>query len=376
MGRRRVVAWPVPLAAIVLSLACADTATQPTTTPTFGAAGGQGCPKRPTVIVTDEAALRHAATNAGAGDIIALDGMIAVGAGNVRLVTDGVTLTCATDGSGIVFRNNRRIEVFANHVVVDHLVVDGGGSALPILVTGSDGPDCCVNVGLTDNLVRGFQLTGVFVLRAIAGLDISGNRFEGSPTALGAIHVQGTASDGTIAWNSVDMPEGAFAGISVLDARRMAVEHNRVFGAPFAGLRVGTDDSEWRSNTVDGATGFGVLFEFPLRTGNLIRNNRLTNAGTAGMFVRNACGNIFLGNNLGGNAGDVGAIFDASSGANRLAGNGGLVSDGGAADCTGDGKADGNVITGHGPVAGGLHLGPIRHAGVVITVNGEAVVVR
>src|SRR5881396_403979 len=79
-----------------------------------------------------------------------------------------------------------------------------------------------------------------------------------------------------------------------------------------------------------------------------------------------------LGTNLQGNAGDVGAVFPDSSGANTLAGNGTIVVDDGAFDCDGDGLNDPNVITGAGAVRHGLHVGETV-SGAVRTVRGITV---
>ncbi len=85
----------------------------------------------------------------------------------------------------------------------------------------------------------------------------------------------------------------------------------------------------------------------------------MTGAGQAGGFAPEACGNTFFGNNLNGNAGDVGLIFPAQSGANVLSGNQNVVIDDGAWDCDGDGVNDPNIITGKGKVLHGASLAPL-----------------
>jgi hypothetical protein len=111
-------------------------------------------------------------------------------------------------------------------------------------------------------------------------------------------------------------------------------------------------DSEIRGNRVDSPAHFGLAVNLPnspsiaTATGNQVRNNRLSGAGSAGIFVAAACDNLFVGNVLGRNAGNVGALFDVSTGANVLLGNGTIVMDNGDHDCTGDGVADPNQITG------------------------------
>jgi hypothetical protein len=72
----------------------------------------------------------------------------------------------------------------------------------------------------------------------------------------------------------------------------------------------------------------------------------MTSAGVAGILALNACSNVFVGNNLGGNADDTGIIFSSTTGANTYVGNGSVVIDNGNFDCDGDGVPDPNVITG------------------------------
>jgi len=85
-------------------------------------------------------------------------------------------------------------------------------------------------------------------------------------------------------------------------------------------------------------------------TGNLFTGNVVTGAGVAGMFLRSACRNTFLGNDLQRNAGGIGAIFDLETGANQLDGNHNIVIDNGSFDCDGDGQPDRNLISGPGLV--------------------------
>ena len=61
------------------------------------------CPHSATVIVRDEQSLRAALAAARPGDVIALDGLIAVSS-DVFVTTERVTLTCATRGSGLTVR--------------------------------------------------------------------------------------------------------------------------------------------------------------------------------------------------------------------------------------------------------------------------------
>lgn len=367
------------LAALPALVGCGETATAPAPAAPVRLAGtaGRACPAPAGTVVSTEAELLAAVAGAVPGDVIAIDGRIVVERASVRLETDGVRLTCATQGSGIVFRNERRLDTFGNGIMVDHLWFDAtDGGPLPIILFGSDALPCCANVRFSDNVVVGFRLTGIFALRSMTGLAITANTFEASPTTLSAIQIQGGPSDGTVARNTVVVPSGAFAGISVVAADDMTVEGNVVIGAAFAAMRLGTLRSVWQANRVEGATGFGILFESPDRRDNVIRNNHIAGAGTAGILVREACHNLFLGNTLHGNGDDLGTVFERSTGSNLFVGAGKLVADDGAADCDGDGTPDPNVVTGQGPIRRGLRLPAFSTPLLSVLVDGKPVVLR
>ncbi len=119
-------------------------------------------------------------------------------------------------------------------------------------------------------------------------------------------------------------------------------------------------NSRVSGNTIQGAALFGIQTSpqavLPVLN-NLFSNNRVSGAGIAGVFVRLACGNTFVGNNLQGNPGNLGLVFDVTSGANSYAGDRIVVVDNGAFDCNGDGVNDPNIISGPGMVRHGLGSG-------------------
>ena len=120
--------------------------------------------------------------------------------------------------------------------------------------------------------------------------------------------------------------------------------------------------SEIKSNHLEGATRFGLRFGGQrgfVATDNVVRNNTITGAGEAGVSVDLACANTFVGNNLNGNANDIGLIFTESTGGNAMVGNQNVVVDNGDFDCDGDGEPDPNIITGGGAVLNGVNLGEI-----------------
>src|SRR2546425_5277098 len=94
----------VPALLLGVLIGCRDQGLSPAVGragPSFATASAQACPANPTVIVTDEAGLRAALAAAHPGDVIAVSGTIELTTG-YTITTDGVTLTCATPGSGLV----------------------------------------------------------------------------------------------------------------------------------------------------------------------------------------------------------------------------------------------------------------------------------
>src|SRR2546430_8235675 len=87
-----------------------------------------------------------------------------------------------------------------------------------------------------------------------------------------------------------------------------------------------------------------------------IRDLTVTGVQTCALPIQ-SCNNVFVGNNLQGNIGGLGAVFDTTSGANTLVGNGTNVINLGAQDCDGDGVADPNVISGASLKLRGVPLG-------------------
>src|SRR2546429_5674279 len=133
----------VPLLAVLG--ACQDRSVVPTAgRPAFAAAAPAACPTTATVTVSDEAALRSAIATAAPGAVIAIQGMIGLTQDDT-IRTAGVTVTCATPGSGLVGvaggGAQDMLTVDARKVTIDHLVLDASQAA--------DGPYLSENDGVT-----------------------------------------------------------------------------------------------------------------------------------------------------------------------------------------------------------------------------------
>lgn len=348
--------------------------------PAFSVADAAACPTPADFVVSDEAGL-HAAVGGWSlpGQVIGVSGIIAVSR-DLYVFKRGITLTCATAGAGLTAQPGVTVilHVFGDSVTVDRLVLDA-----------SDAPGA-----------------GVFWAEAATGVRFTNNRvtcgsvdcgfFQGTPAAVVAdnqfvshgsvsgVHLQLNQHTGTLIDNSrverntivATAPSTGpnFGGIRARDGSGVTIAHNVVLGPWRNSMSlVNLAGSLVEHNRLEGAELYGILTRSSTSPppgpvsifNNLFRANRVGGAGSAGIFLQWACYNTFIGNNLQGNAGDVGLIFAATTGANTLLGNQNVVVDNGNVDCTGDGLADPNIITGRRAVRHGVAVGEIVSDAVV-----------
>ena len=205
------------------------------------------------------------------------------------------------------------------------------------------------------------------------GLVVAANQFQASVAASG-VHLQDGTDGDSVVGNSVIATAPsvvpALGGIRLRDGASAVVADNVVSG-PWANSIALTNltGGDVEQNSLRGAARFGIgvstgVSLIPISmTGNIFRANRVSGAAVAGVSVQYACRNSFVGNDLQGNAGNVGLVFKDSTGANTFAGDAGLVVDNGAFDCDGDGLNDRNVISGPGMTRYGLRLGGAASVG-------------
>lgn len=349
--------------------ACADTSESPldlASTEALMVRGGDACAAA-TAVASTEAELNAALAAATPGDVIGIEGKIGLNEW-VWVETAGVTLTCASPDAGLYLNPGSPswtvLGVTAPDVTVRGIEIDGTGHTWA-LYAGSGGSsdatgfrlegsrivcgwNCAFLVGATDAVVTGNAFVGIAPgtgLHVQGGMGyrtdrthVSRNTFTatgqvGFPTPFGAIRVR-DGEELVIVDNVVS--GGWRNGIAVATLSGVAVERNTVEGVVDHGIHLG-------ANAPFGANTFSGLF----------RANRVTASGKAGVLVRAACANAFIGNRLSGNGGGVAAFLDTNSGANGFAGNNDGVVDQGSFDCDGDGVTDPNRITGTKSVRGG-----------------------
>lgn len=360
-------------AALAVVLSCADPASLAVdplaagaSGPAFSAGGTAACPTSADVVVSDEAGLLAALAAAVPGDVIGIDGQIEVTA-TVEIATPDLTLTCATPGSGIVTNLPllRMVNSVADRLVFDHLLLDGSTSVIPFQTSGGDG------IRFTNNAVECGSSICAFFPNSPAAVVVD-NYFDADPVPFSsAVQFQGSYDGARFERNTMvagtpgdaSAPPFFFKGLAFFGASEdVTVAYNAITG-PFhtAVVLNGGRDSRFESNQVDGPLFYGFWMETAAT--NAVRSNMISGAGTAGLAVGiqfgRSCDNVFVGNNLNGNAEDVGAIFGELSGANVLVGNANVVIDNGDFDCDGDGMADANLIDGSGAVLNGVNLGEV-----------------
>ncbi len=399
----RITRWFPPLVFMVFA-GCHDQSTAPRVNqqiaqPSFSTSASFSCPTTPTFTVSDEPSLRATLAAASPGAVIALRGTIGLAA-DLVIRTPNVTLTCAAPGAGLfalstTVHNLVLVDVGGSGLAVEGLALDASGTAQsPLLgVVGFayiaedlSGPGLPVpNLRFAHNTVTCGAGCAFFV--GTPGAVISGNTFTAAAAFTG-VHVQpGMGIPGVDFVDNVRVqgntmvataPTGfiRFGAIRVFGGRGVVVTGNVVTGPWSNSLSVTfLKGSQVTGNHFAGAAAYGILLGRPngppliALQDNVFNYNRATGAGKAGVFANQACNNVFVGNDLQGNVGNIGAIFAATTGANTLVGNGTIVIDNGAFDCDGDGVNDPNIITGAGAVLNGVNLGEVM-SDAVSTANG------
>jgi hypothetical protein len=335
------------------------------------------CPANATFVVSDEASLTAALSAAQPGDVIALSALLPVTA-DVVITVPNLVLTCATPGAGLFGASSaidEMVWVRASGVVVDRLVLDASGiPGDPYFGDGAFG------VHLTNNTVTCSSGSCAFFI-GTQGAIVADNQFRSAGSFTG-VHMQAGIDSSRVERNIVVATAPStffpFGGIRVRDGSNVVVANNVVRG-PWQTSIAPTNlrGSRFESNRLTGALVNGIRFTISLplaMADNAFQSNLVSGAGSAGIFAQLACRNTFVGNNLQGNAGNIGAFFDATTGANTLLGNNTVVIDnGGGFDCDGDGAGDRNMIAGPGLVGRRGRPGPPDTLSAVVTRHGITV---
>lgn len=386
---RRAFALAVFLTALV---ACADVPTGPRSDHTPGtslrsaASPASACASSSATVVGDEATLRAALAAAQPGDVVAITGTISISSALEVEVPEGVTLTCAETGAGIVGNESQYALLYVNapNVTIAGLVIRGAETSWPLFV---------FNGGARSD-VSGFRLEGSTVecgwfgclfLVNTPGSVIVDNTIEATHETGTGIHMQGAPgsagfrTDGARIERNVvtaHVRSGAppFGAIRPRDGSGIVVRDNVVRGPWSNGIATTeVENSTFDRNKIEGVTRFGIFFALiahrPITVrGSLFRANDISSAGGAAVFAQRACNNVFVGNRLTPKDGHPTIAFAATTGANAVLGPVAGIQDNGNQDCDGDGITDPNTMSGktrRGGYAGEIIADVMRNTGRV-----------
>lgn len=383
MRTRRINGACLPL--LLLIAACGGDATAPELQleAQFANAGPNGCAADADWVVTDADELFTAMEAAQEGDVIAVDGVISTTFGAYTFI-NGITLTCATPGSGIVAAPDWDtniaflLRIFSHEVSVTNLFLDAAATPRgPLYAHYNGGPRYARYLTFTGNTVVCGPGECLFLV-GVLGSYIADNAFESAGGTSG-IHVQGGGerlpgdpspyqTDATqvirnVVTATAPSPMSGFGGIRVRDGGNLVVSRNVVTG-PWANSLSPSEvrESTFEGNTLEGAQAHGIRVSYnPFTTvstsSSTFRYNRVSGSGGSGAFVAQACANVLMGNVFRDVAEDVAVWFHASTGWNLFLGNHNAVVDDGDFDCDENGTSDPNVVTGPGLRLSGLTPG-------------------
>jgi hypothetical protein len=348
------------------------------------------CVANPTVVVSDEASLDNATETAQPGAIIAIQGTIALHLG-LFTETPDVTFTCATPGSGLSLAVDADDDVliypFGDRDVIQGLALDASGGLYALYTENTDGQRAQFN-NITCGDTCGFwvgttnaTISDNVVIQPHAGT--SGLHFQGMYDATGALirGIDGTRIERNTITATTPTALPPFGAIRPRDGTGITVADNVISGPWSNGISlVSISASSLTKNVVTGPARFGFVVniagakDLTRASGNALTANRVTDAGTAGFSLDDACFNVFHGNPSLGST-PVAFILGETTGGNTVAGTAGASIDHGAADCDGDGQIDPNTVSGqvsHNLIATGAALNANIRAGARVARSSSA----
>lgn len=268
-----------------------------------GSRGRDGCPIAADFVVGDEVELTAALAAAAPGDVIGLDGFFEV-TEYVLISTDGITLTCASPGSGLYggpfprpefgFDNWYLLDVFdpsdniVNNVIVDQLRLDGSAARAPYSPFGA------IGARLSNSHVVCGTWNCVFVHES-TDTEIVDNVFVASdPNIVSGVHFQfenlGYIPDGLditahVSGNTITttVPNTlTFVGAIRFFSTTGRILKNEIRGPWQNGVAISRADGiVVKYNEIDGATLNGI--RLARATNGTIKGNEVKNSGEVGI---------------------------------------------------------------------------------------------
>jgi nitrous oxidase accessory protein NosD len=319
------------------------------------------CLAAPDVVVRDAAALHAAIASAQPGTSIAIEGMIAI-PDTVVVVVPGLTLGCASPGSGLTVAPGAETDfllfISAPDVTIQGLVLDGAVTTHSPLYTQPLDPEHVPSrLRVAGNQVTcGPNLCAFFV--GAPDVVVTDNVFEANGAG-GGLHMQAHLGYGPdrvriernrIVQLGVSQASPMLSGIRITTGADVVVADNVIQGAWVRGIGLNlVTGGRFMRNRIEGVQEFGILGSTnpgdPSQrfAANVVEHNAITGAGQGGVHLTSACGNTVVANQVRG-AGPA-VLLASASGANDVSPPVGVVDDG-YVDCDGDRLADFNVVNG------------------------------
>jgi parallel beta-helix repeat protein len=254
------------------------------------AADDDGCPPADHV-ANDEAGLLAAVAAAIPGDVIGVNGTIELDAA-LNLSTEGLTLTCASPGSGLVgaSRSNELLSVEGANITVERLVLDGtqvgtqvGGISRPYTARGA-----AVAPRLSNNrVICGDACADVWTASDAV---VVNNTFVASNANIQyGVQARNTSGSTLIKGNEITTTEPSiisiWGAIRLIRAPNAEVRENEIRGPWWSGMALAVQDGTViRDNEIEGAQFNGIRLTWV--SNSKIIDNEIQNSGEIGILVR------------------------------------------------------------------------------------------
>lgn len=252
--------------------------------------GDGGCPPADHV-ANDKAGLLAAVAAASPGDVIGVDGTIELDAA-LNLSTEGLTLTCASPGSGLVgaSQSNELLSVDGANITVERLVLDGtqvgtqvGGISRPYTAGGA-----AVAPRLSNNrVICGAACADVF--NATDAVVVNNTFVASNANIQYGVQARNTSGSTLIEGNTITTTEPSivsiWGAIRLIRVPNAKVIDNVIRGPWWSGMALAVQDGTViRDNEIEGAQFNGIRLTWV--SNSTIIDNEIENSGEIGILVR------------------------------------------------------------------------------------------
>lgn len=255
--------------------------------PRFDVANGDACPTPADHVVSDEAGLVAAVAAAGPGDVIGVAGLIDLTQG-LFLPTDGLTLTCATPGSGLsgAGPGDHLVFVGGPNITVDRLILDGSAAGRTYGAGGG-----AVGARLSNNSVTCSDGICAFFFNGGNAEVINNTFLATSPNIQSGLHMQNLGGSNLIEDNTITttnpaivFPAPVWGGIRLLNVSNATVVDNKILGPWWNGMALRIQDGMVVQDNVIKGVGFNGL-RLRQVVNSTFHDNKVKGSGEVGILA-------------------------------------------------------------------------------------------